>query len=73
MATFELRVTIGLPRNPILKVFSEYKKWQNVQIVEPISTVIENENPKTMWEDFADIVSRWKAPRLKTLGRLLTS
>ena len=45
----------------------------DVQIVKSISTVIENENPKTMWEDFADIVSRWKAPSLKTLGRLLTS
>ena len=45
----------------------------DVQIVKPISTVIENENPKTRWEEFADIVSRWKAPGLKTLGRLLTS
>ena len=45
----------------------------DVQIVKSISTVIEIENPKTRWEEFADIVSRWKAPGLKTLGRLLTS
>ena len=44
-----------------------------VQIVKPISSLIENENPKTRWEEFADIASRWKAPGLKTLGRLLTS
>ena len=46
----------------------------DVQIVKPISTVIEqNENPKTRWDEFAGFVSRWKAPGLKTLGRLLTS
>ena len=44
-----------------------------VQIVKPISSLIENENPKTRWEEFADIASRWKAPGLKTLGRLLTN
>ena len=41
-----------------------------VQIVKPISSLIENENPKTRWEEFADVVSRWKAPGLKTIGRL---
>jgi len=46
----------------------------DVQIVKSISTVIEqNENPKTRWDKFAGFVSRWKAPGLKTLGRLLTS
>ena len=46
----------------------------DVQIVKSISTVIEqNENPKTRWDEFAGFVSRWKAPGLKTLGRLLTT
>ena len=45
----------------------------DVQIVKPISTVIENENPKTRWEEFAGFVSRWKAPGLKTLGRSFTN
>ena len=63
----------------VLLTAMEYQREEDngqksdVQIVKPISTVIENENPKTRWEEFADIASRWKAPGLKTLGRLLTS
>ena len=53
----------------------EEENGQNsdVQIVKPISRVIENENPKTRWEELAGFASSWKAPGLKTLGRLLTS
>ena len=49
------------------------KRKSNGQIVKSISLVDENESPKTRWEELADIASRWKAPGLKTLGRLLTS
>ena len=49
------------------------KRKSNVQIVKSISLVDENESPKTRWEELAGFVSRWKVPRLKTLGRLLTS
>ena len=49
------------------------KRKSNVQIVKSISLVDENESPKTRLEELAGFVSRWKVPRLKTLGRLLTS
>ena len=41
----------------------------NIQIVQSISMVDENENPRTRWEKFADKLSRCKVPSLKTLGR----
>ena len=49
------------------------KRKTDVQIVNSISMVEENENRITIWEELAGFVSRWKAPSLKTLGRLLTS
>ena len=49
------------------------KRKSDVQIVASISMVEENENPKTRWEELAGFVSRWKAPGLKTLGRISTS
>ena len=51
------------------------KRKSDVQIVNSMSiSVMDNyEKPKTKWEEFAEIVSSWKAPGLKTLGRLLTS
>ena len=49
------------------------KRQSNIQIVKSISLVDENENPKTRWEVLAGFVSRWKAPGLKTLGRMLPS
>ena len=33
----------------------------------------EDENPKTRWEVLAEVVSRLKAPGLKTLGRYFTN
>ena len=48
------------------------KRSSKVQIVKSISMVDENEKPKTKWEVLAGFVSRWKAPGLKTVGRLLT-
>ena len=48
------------------------KRKSDVQIVASISMVEENENPKTRWEELAGFVSRWRAPSLKTLGRMLT-
>ena len=49
------------------------KKKSIVQIIKSISLMDGNESPKTRWEELAGFVSRWKAPGLKTLGRLLTS
>ena len=49
------------------------KGKSSVQIVRSISMVGENESPKTWWEVFAGFVSRWRAPKLKTLGRSLPS
>ena len=51
------------------------KRKSEVQIVKSISISMmdNNEKPKTKWEELAEIVSSWKAPGLKTLGRLLTS
>ena len=51
------------------------KRKSDVQIVNSmsISVMDNNEKPKTKWEELAEIVSSWKAPGLKTLGRLLTS
>ena len=49
------------------------KGKSSVQIVRSISMVGENESPKTWWEVFAGFVSRWRAPRLKTIGKLLPS
>ena len=49
------------------------KRKSNAHIVKSISLVDENESPKTRLEELADVVSRWKVPRLKTLGRLLTN
>ena len=39
--------------------------------VESFCIVDENEELKTMWEELAGFVSRWKAPGLKTIGRIL--
>ena len=50
------------------------KGKSDVQIVNSISMMEENGNPKkTKWEEFAGFVSRWKAPSLKTVGRMLTN
>ena len=49
------------------------KRKSNVQISNSTSFVDENESPKTRVEELAGFVSRWKVPRLKTLGRLLTN
>ena len=46
------------------------KRKNSVQLVDSISRVDKNENPKTRWDELADFVSGWKAPGLKTLGRL---
>ena len=49
------------------------KRKSDVQIVNSISISLmdNNEKPKTKCEEVAKIVSSWKAPGLKTLGRLL--
>ena len=47
----------------------EYGK-SNIKIVQSLSMVDENENPRPRWEELAGFVSRWRAPGLKTLGRL---
>ena len=49
------------------------KRKSDVQTVKSNSIVDGNENPKPRWGKLAEIVSRWKAPSLRTLGRLLTS
>ena len=49
------------------------KRKSDVQIVSSISMMEENEARKTRWEELAGFVSGWKAPSLKTIGRLLTS
>ena len=46
------------------------KGKSNVQIVRSISRVDENESPKTWLEVLAGLVSRLKAPGLKTIGKL---
>ena len=48
------------------------KRKSKVHIVASLSMVEENEDPETWREVLAGFVSRWKAPGLKTLGRLLT-
>ena len=45
------------------------KRKSKVAIVKSTWLVDENENPRTRWEKFADILSRCKVPGLKTLGR----
>ena len=35
--------------------------------------MVENEDPKTCWKKLAGVLSRWKAPGLKTVGRLLSA
>ena len=47
------------------------KRKNSVQLVDSISSVDKNENPKTRWDELADFVSGWKAPGLKTLGKFL--
>ena len=49
------------------------KRKSDIQIVNSISMMEENENRKTKWEELAGFVSKWKAPSLKTLGRMLTN
>ena len=51
------------------------KRKSKVQIVKSISISMmdEDENPKTRWEVLAEVVSRLKAPGLKTLGRYFTN
>ena len=60
----------------VLLTAMEYQKEEEkgqkdaIQNVEFFCTVDENEDLKTMWEELAGFVSRWKAPGLKTLGRI---
>ena len=50
------------------------KRKSDIQIVNSISLMEENGNPKkTLREDLEGFLSRWKAPSLKTLGKMLTS
>ena len=49
------------------------KRKSDVQIVSSISMMEGNETRKTRCEELAGFVSEWKAPSLKTIGRLLTS
>ena len=48
------------------------KRKNSVQLVDSISGVDKNKNPKTRWDELTDFVSGWKAPGLKTIGRLLS-
>ena len=60
----------------VLLTAMEYQKEEEkgqkdaIQNVEFFCTVDENEDLKTMCEELAGFVSRWKAPGLKTLGRI---
>merc|ERR1712203_584388 len=47
------------------------KRKSQVQIVNPssISMMDEDENTKSRWEVFAEVMSRLKTPSLKTIGR----
>ena len=49
------------------------KGKSSIEIVRSISMVDANESPKTWWEVFAGFVLRWRAPGLKTIGKLLPS
>ena len=49
------------------------KGKSSVDIARSISIVDANESPKTRWEVFAGFVSRWRAPGLNTVGKLLAS
>ena len=46
------------------------KRKSDVQIFDSSFRVDENEDPKTCWDKLAVFLSRWKAPGLKTIGRL---
>ena len=60
----------------VLLTAMEYQKEEEkgqknaIPNVESFCIVDENEELKTMWEELAGFVSRWKAPSLKTLGTM---
>ena len=49
------------------------KRKSDVQIVDSSFRVDENEDPKTWRGQLTGFLSRWKAPSLKTIGRLLSA